>query len=205
MMQCSEQEMLQGLQGHFYMMQWENGPKVIDILNPGEPAKRHREWTEDDLRRLWMLKRKGWTNEEIAEELGCDSFNISRMWGRRTQWRERLKTPPTLPPRPVSVPVDPVRLADIRRVVAGVYHISETEFASSRRSTKTAEARQVYFFIARTFTTKSLPMIGEWAGHRDHSTVIHGIGKIKANFETYRAAVELCLFDLGLDVKAVAA
>ncbi|MEN6302287.1 MAG: helix-turn-helix domain-containing protein [Armatimonadia bacterium] len=58
--------------------------------------------------------------------------------------------------------------------------VSITDLRSERRHAKSVRARQIYFFVARKLTPRSLPAIGREAGDRDHSTVLHGVRKVEA-------------------------
>lgn len=75
---------------------------------------------------------------------------------------------------------------DMRRIMRAVSEISgvgEGHLVSPRRARFMARPRQVVMYIARTHTGLSLPTIGRWLGHRDHTTVMHGSQKIKAMLE----------------------
>lgn len=50
---------------------------------------------------------------------------------------------------------------------------------SPRRSRSLARPRQAAMFLARHYTTASLPEIGRAFGNRDHTTAMHGVEKIE--------------------------
>lgn len=107
-------------------------------------------------------------------------------------------TPPTPPPpvvaaepeppawtAPALVEVDtptpgpmPMTSRIIKRV-ARHYRISVVEMCSHRRERHIARPRQVAMYLIKTLTLRSLPEIGRRLGGRDHTTVLHGVRKIK--------------------------
>jgi chromosomal replication initiator protein len=50
---------------------------------------------------------------------------------------------------------------------------------SNRRYARVVEARWLTFFLARIHTKDTLVQIGHLVGGRDHSTVIHGLRKMR--------------------------
>ena len=50
---------------------------------------------------------------------------------------------------------------------------------SQRRSRPLARPRQIAMYLAKKLTTRSLPEIGRSFSGRDHSTVNHGVKRIK--------------------------
>ena len=53
------------------------------------------------------------------------------------------------------------------------------ELRSANRSRDLVLARQIAMYLCRELTEMSLPMIGREFGGRDHSTVLHAVGKIR--------------------------
>ena len=49
---------------------------------------------------------------------------------------------------------------------------------SQRRSRSLARPRQIAMYLAKQYTTNSLPDIGRKFSNRDHTTVIHAVKKI---------------------------
>jgi len=49
---------------------------------------------------------------------------------------------------------------------------------SQRRSRSLARPRQIAMYLAKQYTTNSLPDIGRRFSNRDHTTVIHAVKKI---------------------------
>ena len=69
-------------------------------------------------------------------------------------------------------------LAEIRREVCEYFKITQAEMMGSRRNASTVLARHFAYYIARSLTGASLTQIGR-AYKRDHSSVIHAIGKME--------------------------
>lgn len=76
---------------------------------------------------------------------------------------------------PVDIEERKVRCADILRAVSQATSIGIIELRSHSRFRHLAEARMVYYLLARRYSGCSLPQIGKHCGHRDHSTVLHGL------------------------------
>ena len=66
----------------------------------------------------------------------------------------------------------------IQKTVADYYKIKVADMYSKRRPSNIAGPRQVAMYLAKEFTQKSLPEIGELFGGRDHTTVLHAVRKI---------------------------
>ncbi len=83
----------------------------------------------------------------------------------------------------------------IRRVVADNYRLTPAHLLSPCRVAVRAEARQVAMWLMQTRLTWPLPTrnrafpcarIGRLLGHRDHSTVMHGVAVIAARLVSGR-------------------
>ena len=72
-----------------------------------------------------------------------------------------------------------VSVAEIQRQVASHYNIRLDEMHSKRRSRNIVHPRQVAMYLAKNLTTSSYPEIGHQFGGRDHTTVMHAVGKIE--------------------------
>ncbi|APZ41682.1 chromosomal replication initiator protein DnaA [Acidihalobacter ferrooxydans] len=72
-----------------------------------------------------------------------------------------------------------VTLDNIQKTVAQYYKIRVADLLSSRRSRSITRPRQLAMFLAKEFTSHSLPEIGDAFGGRDHTTVMHACKKIK--------------------------
>ena len=81
-------------------------------------------------------------------------------------------------PAPGSLSVD-----QIIEDVAQFYNLETKDLLGRRRSKDIVTARQMAMYLAREETNASLPQIGRALGGRDHTTVLHGYGKIHAQVE----------------------
>ena len=66
----------------------------------------------------------------------------------------------------------------IQNIVAAHYNLNIHEMLSARRSRSLARPRQIAMYLAKQYTTNSLPEIGRKFTNRDHTTVIHAVKKI---------------------------
>lgn len=66
----------------------------------------------------------------------------------------------------------------IKKAVAKHFGIRLIDMCSERRAPKLTVPRQISFYLCRELTGRSFPEIGRRHGDRDHTTVMHGIGKI---------------------------
>ena len=67
----------------------------------------------------------------------------------------------------------------IMNVVADHFGVSIEDIVSKKRNKEIVIPRQVYMYLCRELTDVSLDNIGNNIGGKDHSTVMHGIEKIK--------------------------
>lgn len=72
-----------------------------------------------------------------------------------------------------------ITLSDILRAVSEATGFDRNDLRSHRRGARLALARHMAMWLARRLTTHSLPTIGHGIGGRDHSTISHGIARIK--------------------------
>jgi chromosomal replication initiation ATPase DnaA len=72
-----------------------------------------------------------------------------------------------------------ISLDDIVRAVTRRYNVSQSDLVSASRAMRIVHLRQVAMYLARIFTGKSFSEIGRRLGGRDHTSVHHGVGKIK--------------------------
>ena len=124
---------------------------------------------------------------------------LDRLWPVRRAIRPAMVPAPVLVQVPVPVPgpvIDTrssiltlrpvaVTLTEIAQIVCAVTNVKPNEFKSTQRERRFVSARHVYFYLARDLTKFSLERIGHRCGNRDHSTVLHGIRKVKANLDKY--------------------
>ena len=76
-----------------------------------------------------------------------------------------------------------VTLKHIAQAVSLKYGIPLRDLRSGKRARTLVQARQEFFYLARTLTDRSYGEIGRWCGDRDHTTVIHGCNKHKQRLE----------------------
>ena len=72
----------------------------------------------------------------------------------------------------------------IIEVVTEHFNISMDQMVCKSRSSDIAKPRQIAMFLCNKMTDSSLDVIGSFLGGRDHSTIIHGIKKVKEEYET---------------------
>ncbi len=82
-------------------------------------------------------------------------------------------------------------LAEIREAVARAYHITIPQITADRRDQLCVKPRAVGYMISRCFTGHSLLTIGKLFGGRDHTTVLHGIRKVKWLEDALKAELTL--------------
>jgi chromosomal replication initiator protein len=70
-------------------------------------------------------------------------------------------------------------IAIIQKVVAQHYRVPVDSMKSPVRTASYVHPRQVAIYLSRELTTCSLTQIGQHFGGRDHTTVLHGIDKIR--------------------------
>ena len=71
-----------------------------------------------------------------------------------------------------------INIENIQKTVASFFQISMQDLLSPRRSRSLARPRQIAMYLAKKYTSKSLPDIGRKFSNRDHTTVIHAVKKI---------------------------
>ena len=74
--------------------------------------------------------------------------------------------------------VKSVNVEFIQNLVASYFNLNIQELLSPRRSRSLARPRQIAMYLAKQYTTNSLPDIGRKFSNRDHTTVIHAVKKI---------------------------
>ena len=71
-----------------------------------------------------------------------------------------------------------VNVEFIQNIVASHFNLNIRELLSPRRPRSLARPRQIAMYLAKQYTTNSLPDIGRKFANRDHTTVIHAVKKI---------------------------
>lgn len=73
-------------------------------------------------------------------------------------------------------------LHPIRRMLSMVSFVTgvlQIEMRSERRSAPVSKARQILFYICKSYTLHSLPEIGRRIGDKDHTSVLHGVRRVQ--------------------------
>ena len=78
----------------------------------------------------------------------------------------------------INCHVKSVNVEFIQNLVASHFNLNIHELLSPRRSRSLARPRQIAMYLAKQYTTNSLPDIGRKFSNRDHTTVIHAVKKI---------------------------
>jgi len=78
-----------------------------------------------------------------------------------------------------STLVKPITVRDIQIAVCDRMGWTIAEFLSDRRTAALVHIRQIAMYLAKEFTTHSLPVLGRHFGGKDHTTVLHAVNKIK--------------------------
>ncbi len=77
--------------------------------------------------------------------------------------------------------------ATIMAATAEYFGITMEDICGSSRSRALVTARQIAMYLCRELTDMSLPKIGQMFGGRDHTTVMHAVGKIRGQMPERRA------------------
>jgi Bacterial dnaA protein helix-turn-helix len=73
-----------------------------------------------------------------------------------------------------------IRVQHIQRASASFFGLTTCDLVANRRDGPAVYARHVAMYLARVMTLKSFPEIGRLFNGRDHSTIVHAVGKIAA-------------------------
>ncbi len=80
-----------------------------------------------------------------------------------------------------------ISLRQVLEIVAEYHGLSADDLVGPRRNGPINQARQIAMFLAREYTTASLPQIGDAFGGRKHSTVLHSCAKVEEECQTNEA------------------
>lgn len=64
-------------------------------------------------------------------------------------------------------------------IVCSICEVEPNEVFGKSRKREVVMARQIFGYFARNYLGMRLVAIGEFLGGKDHTTVIHGIGKVR--------------------------
>ena len=88
-----------------------------------------------------------------------------------------------------------VNVEFIQNLVASHFNLNINDLLSPRRPRSLARPRQIAMYLAKQYTTNSLPDIGRKFSNRDHTTVIHAVKKIdeliKKDNEIRQSVIEI--------------
>jgi chromosomal replication initiator protein len=70
-------------------------------------------------------------------------------------------------------------LETVLKIAAKNFDVSISDIKAKKRYKEIAEIRQIVFYLMKKLTNCSLQVIGSFVGGRDHSTVIHAIGRVE--------------------------
>lgn len=79
---------------------------------------------------------------------------------------------------------EPPKIRVIVQFVADKFKTTPVMLMSQRRTHNVLWPRFIAMYLARELTFRSLPEIGRALGRRDHTTVLHGVRRVKARMET---------------------
>lgn len=88
----------------------------------------------------------------------------------------------------------------IQEVVANHYNIRVEDIQGNKKPKNIAFPRQISMYLCRKMLDLTLPKIGEAFGGRDHTTVIHAIGKIEKQMEA-DAELKNTIMELEKEIK----
>jgi chromosomal replication initiator protein len=71
----------------------------------------------------------------------------------------------------------------IINIVTEHFHVSPEDIMSKKRNSEFVIPRQTIMYLCRELTDTSLSGIGKILGKKDHTTVIHGIERIKEEMD----------------------
>lgn len=69
-------------------------------------------------------------------------------------------------------------LDEILKKICCYYGVKESDVKRETRKKEIVKARQVFFYLARVYTKKSLQRIVMFVNHKDHSNAIYAVNKI---------------------------
>ena len=72
----------------------------------------------------------------------------------------------------------------IMEVVAEHFNVQTSDIASTKRNAEFVYPRQIFMYLCRDMIDIPFKSIGKLIGKKDHSTVMHGVDKIKKEMET---------------------
>jgi chromosomal replication initiator protein len=75
-------------------------------------------------------------------------------------------------------------IVKIQKIVSNFYGVKISDLTSTNRSRSFVRPRQIAMYLAKSFTSDSLPKIGQEFGGKNHATVIHSVKLINKLMNT---------------------
>jgi chromosomal replication initiator protein len=143
--------------------------------------------------RLKLLEKSATLEEDcirfIAENITNNARELEGALNRVLVSAEFQRVRPTVPyitkvlGQIITANKKAITLESITKASAEFYNVPEEELYKKGRKKEIALARQVAMYLARTELDVSLSAIGKHFGGRDHTTVLHGIERIKKDMD----------------------
>jgi chromosomal replication initiator protein len=156
------------------------GGLVIDIQPPSLETRTAilRSWAQErnldmDARDCEMIARKAQTNVRELEGIFNQMVATMRLTGKHLT--------PVLADDALDTYQRPrlhVTLKQVLDCVANAHGLTIVDLVGPKRNAHINQARQIAMYLAREFTTLSLPQLGDAFGGRKHSTVLHSCAKM---------------------------
>ncbi len=143
--------------------------------------------------RLKLLEKSAHLEEDcirfIAENITNNARELEGALNRVLVSAEFQKVRPTVPyigkvlGQIITANKKAITLETIAKASAEFYNVPEEELYKKGRKKEIALARQTAMYLARNELDVSLSAIGKHFGGRDHTTVLHGIERVKKTIE----------------------
>ena len=92
------------------------------------------------------------------------------------------------------------KLMDIFEEVSSVYKAGRMDMMSFRRYAHVVEARDAFYWCARTLTPRTYVEIGRFFGGRDHTTVWEGVARVSRRFDSHKDRLAKVVARFGIDI-----
>lgn len=130
----------------------------------------------------------------------------TRLWGTKKSLRLPIPEPKELPPPTIKYvgptsgealraaictlkDLPPLTCAACLVAAAQATGIAVDDIRGGRRLRNIVTARHLFFWLAVKYTKSTLPAIGRFVGHNDHSSVFHAVYKITDNPKIWEGLV----------------
>ncbi len=130
------------------------------------------------MRLVWIRTAAARCMSRAYQVLGNSKFNPS---DRAVSAKASSRADDSTARRTRKIPQVNIKTPTIREIQIAVgarFGVTLIDLLSDRRDRPTAKARQVAMWLARHATLHSLPEIGRHFGRRDHTTVMHAVGRV---------------------------